>query len=415
MNGQNNTLSANTSPGKEMKLFIRKKTITGSNVGNMGDKTQEKFPSPEYLVVFLKTLAHERDLEDYKLANIITEWKLKMVSKNRANRGLSCVLLLLLVSKTQTAQKETLYNLLLEYIREGEMLIIAGDYPTDVQIDIAKYAAYFNRIDKRNQVEIQYLKDKSMFKPPIRMTIEQAEEILDRKDLNALPDPQRDFVWIYHPLLLVKDKAYNGLKAAFKGKIVRQGGASVSSKSNASSKKYSFIPESKTSLANQKKLEKGAKKVRDLLDLLDFEENSKAYQFSWLKSGLPPNTDFTLSYADYSKNIKEYKERKLLQRFIQQKLKYLIQEDSPVIAEAENFNNFYHMVQNEIKMNGKEKITRIFNTLLDSNIKLLRQSQIRSVSEKRNSKIDQNILGHLPQAVKEREPERSLHVLPRIR
>ena len=62
-----------------------------------------------------------------------------------------------------------------------------------------------------------------------------------------------------------------------------------------------------------------------------------------------------------------------LQKLVCQKLQFLVAEDCLLIVGDENYNSFYNMVQNEVKLNGKEKMLKLLNSLLDQNIRQIKK------------------------------------------
>ena len=44
-------------------------------------------------------------------------------------------------------------------------------------------------------------------------------------------------------------------------------------------------------------------------------------------------------------------------------------KESPLISDNESYNNLYHIIQNDLKVNGKDKATKALNNLLDNNIR----------------------------------------------
>ena len=44
-------------------------------------------------------------------------------------------------------------------------------------------------------------------------------------------------------------------------------------------------------------------------------------------------------------------------------------KESPLISDSESYNNLYHIIQNDLNVNGKEKATKALNNMLDNNIR----------------------------------------------
>ena len=184
-----------------------------------------------------------------------------------------------------------------------------------------------------------------------------------------LPDPAKDYVWVYYPSLK-KERAAIRNRSKIKSKL---SGQQNSNRSSSNSKKYSFIKEDFQGKNNSiTKVHKFAGRIREVLDLLYVPDNQEAYQFNWLKTGQPSSAN-TNCYLDYSRRLKEYRDNADLQKLVCQKLQFLVAEDCLLIVGDENYNSFYNMVQNEVKLNGKEKMLKLLNSLLDQNIRQIKK------------------------------------------
>jgi len=235
--------------------------------------------------------------------------------------------------------------------------------------DITKYSSYFNKEDTRSVIEIQFFKDKALYRPPTKFSLSDAESIVQNRNFQALPDPSKDYVWVYYPSLK-KERAAIRNRTKLKSKL---SGQQNSNRSSSNSKKYSFIKEDfQGKNCSITKIHRFANRIREVLDLLLLPDNQEAYQFNWLKTGQPRSAN-TNCYLDYSRKLKDYRDNAELQKLVNQKLQFLVAEDCLLIVGDDNYNSFYNMVQNEVKLNGKEKMLKLLNSLLDQNIRQIKR------------------------------------------
>lgn len=128
-----------------------------------------------------------------------------------------------------------------------------------------------------------------------------------------------------------------------------------------------------------KTLEKAMHRLRGLMELISFTHLSEASDFSWVVLG-KQSTSQANGYSDFANQLKSYSELQLQKTQIQSKLKYLLQKRSSLLMDTECYANFYHMVLNEIKTNGKDKIIKLVNNALDSYVSSITLVQIEEVS-----------------------------------
>lgn len=197
-----------------------------------------------------------------------------------------------------------------------------------------------------------------------------------------MPDPQRDYVWVRLPprpkaKLQPRSTVFQKINKAAE-KLAPNRGKDKDRESVISGdslqRRNNFLQESPGVELLRKKMETGANRIKDLLDLLRLDDKPEVYNFAWMKTGVGDRNNHDC-YRSFSADMNAIRERRNLKVVIKQKLKYLLMEDSPLICDNENYSNFYYMVQNEIKMNGPDKISRVFNQLLDTNLKLTRASK----------------------------------------
>ena len=127
------------------------------------------------------------------------------------------------------------------------------------------------------------------------------------------------------------------------------------------------------------RFERGSRRARDLMDLLMFSDHSQALEFSWQTVGKKPENRES-AYKELSEHLKYYNDKRVHQARIQQKLKHLIQAGAPLLMDNDTYVSFYHMVQNEIKMNGKEKVVHLVDYALDGHIGSLQKDNQKETS-----------------------------------
>lgn len=238
-----------------------------------------------------------------------------------------------------------------------------------------------------------------MFKAPVNITMADIQEIFKNKQYGKLPDPDRDYLWLYYPNLKnVRHQQAVSPKPASKRRDSR---SSVRSKNSAgsfntrsveSTLRFNFVKNAPEVVETSLKFEKGAKRARDLIEALLFEDHGQALLFSWQTVG-KTSVHKENAYKELAVHARSYQERKVHLDQIQQKLKYLIDEGAPLLMENDAFVSFFHMVQNEIRMNGKDKVVKLVNYALDGHIGSLKkenqETSIVSVGGNKDNKQNQ--------------------------
>ena len=233
-----------------------------------------------------------------------------------------------------------------------------------------KYSLYFNKDDSRVGTEIQYFKDKALYRPPIRISLSDAESLIQNKNFTTFPDPNKDYVWVYHSNMKREKQSIRN-KSKLKSKL--KSGNQASNVSSSYSRRYSFIKDEGRQANNSVfKIPKYSSRIRDILELLNIPDNPEVYQLFWLKTGEQKSFN-KHCYIEFSKQLKDYYSNIEMQNSIKEKLKFLVNEGCGLLVNDENYNSFFNMVQNEVKLNGKEKMLKLFNNLLDQNIKQIKK------------------------------------------
>ena len=248
--------------------------------------------------------------------------------------------------------------------------------------NIKNCVGYISKLSQTVTFGVEYLRNKSFFKTPEKLTFGDLEQAVHQQEFTGLPDPQRDYVWVRLP---PKPKAKSQPRGTIFQKINKAAEKLAPTRGkdkdresvisgDSIQRRNNFLQESPGVELMRKKMEVGANRIKDLLDLLKLDDKPEVHNFAWMKTGVGDRNNHDC-YCSFSADMNAIRERRTLKVVIKQKLKYLLMEDSPLICDNENFSNFYYMVQNEIKMNGPEKISRVFNQLLDTNLKLTRASK----------------------------------------
>ena len=233
---------------------------------------------------------------------------------------------------------------------------------------------YFNKLEKKNTVELQFFRDKSFFKAPESISVEELQKILKAKEYYKLPDPHKDLVWLFHPFLN-KDNVPSP-KRNKTGSIRGSPSISGMTRSVDSHLQLEFIPESKAQADINRRHEKGSKRIRELMDAISFDSNRYATEFSWMCNG---RTDISYPeiYKAFGKQCKLYKEKTVYFELIQEKLRYLLRHQSPLLVDKDTYISFYHMVLNEIKLNGREKLLKLISNSLDNYVNSIVSAQVK--------------------------------------
>jgi hypothetical protein len=242
---------------------------------------------------------------------------------------------------------------------------------------------YISKLSQTITFGVEYLRNKSFFKTPEKLSLADLEQAISQQEFNGMPDPLKDYVWVRLPpkpkinKLLPRANIFQKINKAAE-KLTPNRGKEKDRESIISGdsvqRKHNFLQESPGIELLRRKMETGANRIKDLLDLLRLDDKPEIHNFAWMKTGVGDRNNHDC-YRAFSADMNAIRERRNLKVVIKQKLKYLLMEDSPLICDNENYANFYYMVQNEIKMNGPDKISRVFNQLLDTNLKLMRASK----------------------------------------
>lgn len=211
---------------------------------------------------------------------------------------------------------------------------------------------------------------------PEKITLGELKEIFRKKDYNALPDPQKDFVWIFHPYLNQDRSPSPKFRGSIRASSISE---SNRSKSLDSMQKFNYLPEHTIMVKEQVKMEKSLGRIRDLIELISFNHLSEASDFSWISAGKLGRHKIE-AYKDFNLQIAAYKEIQTQRDQIRFKLQYLMKENSPLLTENDIYTNFYLMVLNEIKTHGRDKICKLVNNALDTYVNQILHDKIEEVS-----------------------------------
>ena len=233
---------------------------------------------------------------------------------------------------------------------------------------------YSNKLERKNTVELQFFRDKSFFKAPESISVEDLQKILKAKEYYKLPDPQKDFVWLFHPFL--NNDNVPSAKKNKTGSVRDSPSISGMTRSVDSQMRFEFIPESKAQVDINRRHEKGSRRIRELLDVISFDSNRYATEFSWICNG---RTDISYPeiYKAFGKQCKMYKEKTVFFELIQEKLRYLLRHQSPLLVDNDTYISFYHMVLNEIKLNGREKLLKLISNSLDNYVNSIVSAKVK--------------------------------------